>query len=44
MYSFYRWVSTAFKARATSRWQFTFTTKFPEVPGTYFIDLGKMNG
>ena len=21
-----------------------FITKFPEVPGTYFINLGKMNG
>ena len=21
-----------------------FTTKFPEIPGTHFIDLGRMNG
>ena len=32
------------KARATSRRQFTFTTKFPEIPGTHFTDLGRMDG
>ena len=32
------------KARATSRRQFTFYTKFPEIPGTHFIDLGRMKG
>ena len=30
------------KARATVRRQFTFTTKIPEIPGTHFIDLGRM--
>ena len=30
------------KARATSRRQFT--TKFPEILGTQFIDLGRMKG
>ena len=29
------------KARATSRRQFTFYTKFPEIPGTHFDNLGK---
>ena len=32
------------KARATSRRQFTFTTKFPEISGTHFTDLGRMKG
>ena len=32
------------KARATSRRQFTFITKFPEIPGTHFIDLGRTKG
>ena len=27
------------EARATSRMQFTFTTKFLEIPGIYFINL-----
>ena len=25
-------------------WGLIFTTKFPEIPGTHFIDLGKMKG
>ena len=32
------------KARATSRRQLLFTTKFPEIPGAHFIDLGRMKG
>ena len=32
------------KARATSRRQFTFTTKFPEISGTHSTDLGRMKG
>ena len=32
------------KARATSRRQFKFTTKFPEIPVTHFIDIGRMKG
>ena len=32
------------KARATSRRPFTFTTKVPEIPGTHFIDFGRMKG
>ena len=32
------------KARATSRRQFTFNTKFLEIPGTHFIVLGRMKG
>ena len=30
------------KARATSRRQFT--TKFPEISGTHFVDRGRMKG
>ena len=29
------------KAKATSRGSLLFTTKFPEIPGTHFIDLGR---
>ena len=29
------------KARATSRGSLLFTTKFPEIPGTNFIDLSQ---
>ena len=32
------------KATATLRRQFTFTIQFPEIPGTHFIDLGRMKG
>ena len=32
------------KARATLRRQFTFYTKFSEIPGTHFIDIVRMNG
>ena len=31
------------KARATSR-SLRFTTKFPEISGTHFTDLGRMKG
>ena len=31
------------KVAATSRRLF-FTTKFPEIPGTLFVDLGRMKG
>ena len=35
MATFYRWVSTASRL---------FTTKFPEIPGAHFIDLGGIEG
>ena len=38
MVPIYRWSSTA------SRSLLLFTTKFPEIPGTYLIDLGRMKG
>ena len=30
--------------RPTKRRQLLFTTKFPEIPGTHLIDLGRMKG
>ena len=41
MAPFYGWGSTASRLRGGS---LLFTTKFPEVPGTHFIDLGRMKG
>ena len=38
MAPFYGWGSTA------SRLEPLFTTKSPEIPGTYFIDLGRRKG
>ena len=44
-YGLFLWMGfNCLKARATSRRQATFYTKFPEVPGTHFIDLGRMKG
>ena len=31
------------EARATLRKQFTFTTQFPEIPGTHFVDLERLS-
>ena len=36
MAPFYGWGSTESSL--------LFTTKFPEIPGTYFIDLGRIKG
>ena len=38
MAPYYGWGSTA------SRLVTLFTTKFPDIPGTHFIDLGRMKG
>ena len=35
----YGWCSTASRLEPL-----LFTTKFPEIPGTHFIDLGRMKG
>ena len=41
LYGPFLWMGfNCLKARATSRRQFTFYHKFPEAPGTHFIDLG----
>ena len=41
---FYGWGSTASRLESLRGGSLLFTTKFPEIPGTHFIDLGGMNG
>ena len=44
-YGPFLWIGlNCLKAGGTSRRQFTFSTKFPEIYGTHFIDLGRMKG
>ena len=42
MAPFYGWGSTASMQQPLRRGSLLFTTKFPEIPGTQFIDLGRM--
>ena len=43
LYGPFLWMGfNCLKAGATLRRQFAFTTKFPEIPGTHFIDLERM--
>ena len=44
MAPFYGWGSTASKLEPLRGGSLLFTTKFPEIPGTHFIDLGRMKG
>ena len=44
MAPFYGWGSTASKLEALRGGSVLSTTKFPEFPGTHFIDLGRMKG
>ena len=44
MAPFYGWGSTASRVEPLRGGGLPFTTKFPEIPGTHFIDLGRMNG
>ena len=44
MASFYRWGPTASRLEPLREGSLLFTTKFPENPGTHFIDLGRMKG
>ena len=44
MAPFYQWGSTASKLEPLQGGSLLFTTKFPEISGTHFIDLGRMNG
>ena len=44
MAPFYGWGSTVSKLESLRGSSLLFTTKFPEIPGTHFIDLGRMNG
>ena len=42
MAAFYGWGSTASKLEPLRGGSLLFTTKFPGIPGTNFIDLGRM--
>ena len=42
MAPFYGWGSMASKLEPIGGGSLLFTTKFPEIPGTHFIDLGRM--
>ena len=42
MAPFYGWVSTASRLEPLRGGSLLFTTKFPEISGTHFIDLGRM--
>ena len=44
MVPFYGWGSTASRLEPLRGGSLLFTTKFPEIPGTHFIDLERMNG
>ena len=44
MATFYGWGSTVSRLEPLRGGSLLFTTKFPEIPGTHFIDLGRMNG
>ena len=41
---FYGWSSTASRLEPLLGGSLLFTTKFPKIPGTHFIDLGRMKG
>ena len=43
MAPFYGWGSTVSRLEPLQGGSLLFTTKFPEIPGTHFIDLGRMN-
>ena len=40
----YGWGSTASRLEPLQGGSLLFTTKFPEIPGTHFINLGRING
>ena len=42
MASFYGWGSTASRLEPLQGGSLLFTTKFPETPGTHFIDLRRI--
>ena len=44
MASFYGWGSTASRLTSLRGGSLLFTTKFPEIPGTHFINLRRMKG
>ena len=44
MAPFHGWGSIAPRLEPLRGGSLLFTTKFPEIPGTHFIDLGRMKG
>ena len=44
MASFYGWGSTTSRLKPLRGGSLLFTTKFPEIPGTHFINLRRMKG
>ena len=44
MAPFYGWGSTASRLKPLQGGSLLFTTKFQEIPGTYFIDHGRIKG
>ena len=42
MAPFYGWGSTALRLEPLRGGSLLFTAKFPEIPGTHFIELGRM--
>ena len=44
MAPFYGWGSTASRLEPLQGGSLLFTAKFPEIPGTHFIDLRRMKG
>ena len=44
MAPFYGWGSTAWRLQPLRGGSLLFTIQFPEIPGTHFIDLGRMKG
>ena len=44
MAPFYGWSSSTLRLEPLWGGSLLFTTKFPEIPGTHFIDLGRMKG
>ena len=44
MAPFYGWGSTSLRLEALQEGSLLFTTKFPEIPSTHFINLRRMKG
>ena len=44
MAPFYGWGSTALRLESLRGGSLLFTTKFPDISGTHFIDLERMKG
>ena len=44
MAPFYGWGLTTSRVEPLQRRSLLFTTNFPEIPGTHFINLGRMKG